>query len=174
MWPCSFKHNMKWLMTPATLLHYCLLWFSITMVTALLPAVCFPREVQQVLLAGDKRVVHAGLQNSRSLFLSFAGGKRWDVMAPSVAQQATKCGGTQKGTPEQMVSVSLLLCGNKIKWHQQHSHLEGNPPGSRRHGEGANCMWISLTQFLMETPQARALIFLAASFWVPSSWMLGR
>lgn len=79
------------------------------------------------------------------------------------SHKAPRWGVIQRGTPEQMVSVPLSLSGNKIKWDEKHSNLEDNPPGSRRHQEGADCVQISLTQFLMEILQACEPISSAAS-----------
>lgn len=84
------------------------------------------------------------------------------------SHQAPRWRVIQRGTPEQMVSVPLSLSGNEIKWDEKHSNLEDNPPGSRRHQKEANCVQISLTQFLMEILQACEPISSATSF--PSFW----
>ena len=78
----------------------------------------------------------------------------WGDMPPFFPLQAPRWGVIQRSTPDQMVSMPLRLSGKKRRWDQKHSSLDGNPPGSRRHAEGANHVQISLTQFLMETLQA--------------------
>lgn len=117
--------------------------------------------VEAVLLAKDKRLEPVGLWICRSFFREEE--KNWEYMVLSLLQQAPRWGTIQKETPEQMVSVPSSLSGNKTRWDQKHSSLGDNPPGSRRHEEGANCVQISLTQFLMEILQACEPIFSAAS-----------
>lgn len=121
-----------------------------------------PSGVEAVLLTGDKRLVHGGFWIFRTLF--FQEETNWGDMPPFFPLQAPRWSVIQRSTPDQMVSMPLRLSGKKRRWDQKHSSLDGNPPGSRRHEEGANHVQISLTQFLMETLQACQPIFSAASF----------
>lgn len=127
-------------------------------------------RVEAVLLTGDKGLVHVGLWIYSFLLclfvclLVFARGETLWGHGPFPPQQALRWGVTQRGTPEQMVSVPLPLSGKKIRWDQKHSSLDDTPPGGTRLEEGANCAQISLTQFVMETLQACEPVFSAASF----------